>query len=373
MKTLVEKDLVYEKGRPLRRYYLSDEGWEVATRITNVNKGLGQVNDTVIRSVTSFPEESDSTLSFDKSKQEHGDALMALHLSRKDSSGSKDRELIEDPGLSGAGYRLGGVLVDKFNTFSSSRGLKSLTGPSTTGHDFIELSSSPEPQVGQEVTDTLTTIESRCEILKPSSEPFLINKEFPIQPQGTSTLLRSTFNSDIQPISLEPGTFKVHLVIDSREVRAKNDRDYIQEELIKKGVNPLVRPLELGDFFWVAKCNDSSLLSGKGEEGDEIALDWIIERKRLDDLVGSIKDGRFHEQKFRLSKSGVKNVVYIIEEFTMSSESVLNYHEAIQTAIASTQVVDGYFVKKTQKLDDTIRYLARMTTLLKSLYEVCGA
>ena len=33
----------------------------------------------------------------------------------------------------------------------------------------------------------------------------------------------------------------------------------------------------------------------------EMVLDYIIERKRMDDLVGSIIDGRFHEQKVRRS------------------------------------------------------------------------
>src|SRR5271154_1819601 len=33
MKTLIGKDLVDEHGRPLRRYMLTDEGWEVAKRI----------------------------------------------------------------------------------------------------------------------------------------------------------------------------------------------------------------------------------------------------------------------------------------------------------------------------------------------------
>jgi crossover junction endonuclease MUS81 len=33
MKTLVQKDLVYEYGRLLRRYLLTDEGWEIAKRI----------------------------------------------------------------------------------------------------------------------------------------------------------------------------------------------------------------------------------------------------------------------------------------------------------------------------------------------------
>lgn len=33
MKTLLSKDLVYEKGGPTRRYFLTEEGWEVARRI----------------------------------------------------------------------------------------------------------------------------------------------------------------------------------------------------------------------------------------------------------------------------------------------------------------------------------------------------
>ena len=85
--------------------------------------------------------------------------------------------------------------------------------------------------------------------------------------------------------------------------------------------------------------------------------------------MGSITDGRFQEQKFRLRKSGVRNVVYLIEEFSLSAEKRAKFHEAIQSAIASTQVVNGYFVKRTQKLDDTIRYLARMTRMLKAIYE----
>lgn len=125
--------------------------------------------------------------------------------------------------------------------------------------------------------------------------------------------------------------------------------------------------------MWVAKFKDPTFLSRYGEEGDEIMLDWIIERKRLDDLVGSIKDGRFHEQKFRLRRSGIKNVIYLIEEFNVtydsSSASALKYQEMVASAIASTQVVNGYFVKKTRNLDDSIRYLARMTSLLRKMYE----
>jgi crossover junction endonuclease MUS81 len=54
----------------------------------------------------------------------------------------------------------------------------------------------------------------------------------------------------------------------------------------------------------------------------------------------------------------------------MSAEVLSKYQEATESAIASTQVVDGYFVKRTQKVDDTIAYLTRLTAMLKDLYEV---
>ncbi|KAI0136504.1 hypothetical protein BJ170DRAFT_14535 [Xylariales sp. AK1849] len=174
---------------------------------------------------------------------------------------------------------------------------------------------------------------------------------------------------NFRPIRLASGSFTVNLVLDVREIRSKTDRDYMQEELTKKGVKPIMRSLELGDALWIAKCHDPHFLARTGAEGDEVVLDWIVERKRLDDLIGSIKDGRFHEQKFRLRRSGVKHVVYIVEEMALDPSNQQKYEEAVQSAMASTQVVNGYFLKKTQKMDDTIRYLTRMTMRLKKQYE----
>jgi len=39
MKTLLSKELVYERGRPTKRYALTDEGWEVAKTIEQVTSG----------------------------------------------------------------------------------------------------------------------------------------------------------------------------------------------------------------------------------------------------------------------------------------------------------------------------------------------
>ena len=116
-----------------------------------------------------------------------------------------------------------------------------------------------------------------------------------------------------------------------------NSHRLVQNELAKKGVNPIMRSLELGDALWVAKCHDANFLSRLGAEGDEVVLDYIVERKRLDDLISSVKDGRFHEQKFRLKRSGIKNVVYIVEEISMDADVLDKRAEMVQSAIASTQ------------------------------------
>jgi crossover junction endonuclease MUS81 len=62
-------------------------------------------------------------------------------------------------------------------------------------------------------------------------------------------------------------------------------------------------------------------------------------------------------------------VFYVIEEFNMD-EAIRFGQQAVQTALASTHVVDGFFVKHTTSIDETIDYLDRLTKALKKEYEV---
>ncbi|KAK9472446.1 uncharacterized protein V1510DRAFT_417539 [Dipodascopsis tothii] len=155
-----------------------------------------------------------------------------------------------------------------------------------------------------------------------------------------------------------PGTFTIRLVIDNREIQSQKDRDYFGNKLADEDVEVDVRPLGLGDVLWIARHNQSS---------EEVVLDYIAERKRLDDLISSITDGRFHEQKFRLSRSGLANVFYIVEE--RGGVDVGTFLESVQTALSSTQIINGFYLQRTSGVDDTIRYLARMNRLIKRIYE----
>ncbi|KAL8726332.1 MAG: hypothetical protein Q9181_006091, partial [Wetmoreana brouardii] len=398
MTTLVNKDLVKETSRPQRRYALTDEGWEIAEKIKKARKGddggpgIG-------------PAQRPTVPSFQASALAIGnnDAIVVPGTHRFEERpplANRSNQTMAQTSSS-SGKRLGGAVNDAFGTLASSKDrTKSGTNARApflptresgsvevnieddaalaarlqteednrvrdAGHDvdFVELLSSPPPEPRPPARLDRQVIPPRFN--QPSVPRDSESPQRETSRQAHSTFVPPTFQSTC----LQPGTFTIELILDTREIRSVDDRSYIEKALISQSIRPTVRSLPLGDFFWVAKCHDPALLARYGEEGDEIALDYIIERKRLDDLINSIKDGRFHEQKFRLRRSGVKNVVYLIEDTSVSQETRTKYFEAVQSAIASTQVVNGFFVKRTKGLDDTIRYLTRMTRMLKSTYE----
>lgn len=70
----------------------------------------------------------------------------------------------------------------------------------------------------------------------------------------------------------------------------KTNIDKVTSELSSLNVIFEMRRLSVGDFAWI--CRDKT--------GKELMLPYILERKRLDDLSGSITDDRFHEQKVNI-------------------------------------------------------------------------
>ena len=396
MKTLVDKDLVKETSRPQRRYALTDEGWEVAGKLKKAGKGISDGDD------GTHPPLRDTSLGVGASSEVNIDPIVGnqSRRGRPPSANHPDGHISQDSNV--VGQRLGGAVTDKYGTMLSSKPSKpigmganvdtvtpqpldithsttyddarlaarlqadenSRRGVKDTNLDFVELLSSSPPRAS--VPAVRRERSAQIDIDRASTQ-----RDSEALAEVASGTHKATFvPPTFEPIHLQPGAFTVELILDNREIRSREDRGYIEKELISKGIRPTVRALPLGDFFWVAKCTDPQFLSCHGEEGSEVALDYIIERKRLDDLISSIKDGRFHEQKFRLRRTGVKNVVYLLEDIAIGQETRAKYYDMVQTAIASTQVVNGYFMKRTRGIDDTIRYLTRMTRTLKEMYEV---
>ncbi|XP_020631790.1 crossover junction endonuclease MUS81-like [Orbicella faveolata] len=167
------------------------------------------------------------------------------------------------------------------------------------------------------------------------------------------------------------GTFDIVLCVDVNETttgQAKSRKDALIPELKNNGVQFDVRKLQLGDFLWVARertVPTPGCLSVPVAR--ELVLDYIIERKRMDDLCGSIIDGRFREQKFRLRHCGLRHPIYLVEDFGSIQHMSLPENTLLQ-AIVNTQVVDGFFVKRTCDLKESVAYLTVMTRYLQRLY-----
>ncbi|ESZ90595.1 hypothetical protein SBOR_9028 [Sclerotinia borealis F-4128] len=273
MKTLINKDFVYTKKNPASRYYLTDEGWDLADTINaSGDPKLGRAND--FQPV--------------------------------------------EPGPSGRTSR----------------------------------------NQGEESDSELEEIESSS---RPRSKT---NPNIPDIPDGDSMTI-PTF----EPIILRPGTFTVELIVDAREVVSAKNRDGIPNQLTDMGVPHSVRALPLGDFLWVARVHPDQARWLDLGTSQLIMLDYIMERKRLDDLISSLKDGRYEEQKFRLKKSGITNVKYLIEHKQVDPDVMEQWDTSINTAIARMTIQDHINVKQTLDLGESLRYLQRMTHLLKKQYE----
>uniref|UniRef100_A0AAQ6AF50 Crossover junction endonuclease MUS81 n=1 Tax=Amphiprion ocellaris TaxID=80972 RepID=A0AAQ6AF50_AMPOC len=142
------------------------------------------------------------------------------------------------------------------------------------------------------------------------------------------------------------------------------------KELQRNGVNFDVRKLNVGDFLWVAREKVTPVPGQlRLPAGRELVLDYIIERKRMDDLCGSIIDGRFREQKFRLKRCGLRRPIYLVEECGTAASHLSLPEATLQQAIINTQVIDGFFVKRVQDVRESAAYLTVMTRFLNKLYQ----
>ncbi|KAK3753628.1 hypothetical protein QZH41_014733 [Actinostola sp. cb2023] len=131
---------------------------------------------------------------------------------------------------------------------------------------------------------------------------------------------------------LSTGSFDVVLCVDFIETTGgaqRSRKDALVKELTNNGVDFDVRKLQVGDFAWVAREKTRPVPGQLSlPVGRELVLDYIIERKRMDDLNHSIIDGRFREQK----------------------------------------VADGFFIKRTRDTKESVAYLTLMTRFIQSFY-----
>ncbi|XP_008286978.1 crossover junction endonuclease MUS81 isoform X2 [Stegastes partitus] len=171
---------------------------------------------------------------------------------------------------------------------------------------------------------------------------------------------------------LLPGTYEIILCVDFIETTGGSNhrKQELVKELQRNRVNFDIRKLNVGDFLWVAREKVTPVPGQlRVPAGRELVLDYIIERKRMDDLCGSIIDGRFREQKFRLKRCGLHRPVYLVEEHGTAASHLSLPEATLQQAIVNTQVVDGFFVKRVQDVRESAAYLTIMTRYLNKVYQ----
>ena len=115
-----------------------------------------------------------------------------------------------------------------------------------------------------------------------------------------------------------------------------------------------IEVLDLGDIII---CDD------KGKEK------IIIERKTLNDLASSIKDGRYSEQSYRLNSLSMHNhnIVYLIEGDIHNYNNKYNKikPETLQVTMFCLQYYKGFSLFKTRDKMETAEYILRITNKLQ--------
>jgi crossover junction endonuclease MUS81 len=180
----------------------------------------------------------------------------------------------------------------------------------------------------------------------------------------TTESLPSIPQWDPIPVQTIPaGEYDIVLLLDNRETFRK-DREYFNRALSAKGINVGTVPLPLGDVLWVARAKNTI------DHPVDIVLDYIVERKRIDDFVASIKDNRWKEQKNRIGNSGIPNMLYLVEEprslAHIPGQSI--GAPAVMSAKCSTIFCSHFHLQKTTSAEETVDWLATMTKTIKYLW-----
>jgi len=145
------------------------------------------------------------------------------------------------------------------------------------------------------------------------------------------------------------------VVIDYREIALFR---LCQQQIDKyniKNVYLVIENLPLGDI--IITSDDKELV--------------IIERKSLNDLASSIKDGRYNEQSFRLNNYNIHNhnIIYLIEgdwnDYNRGNfNKTINQH-TLMSSIVSINYYKGFSLYRTQTISESALYIVYLADKLK--------
>lgn len=153
---------------------------------------------------------------------------------------------------------------------------------------------------------------------------------------------------------LKAGTFEVILIVDQREK--------IDIVSLEGSMRTETRTLACGDFLWIARPRGIQ----PNDKTKDLVLDYVIERKTLNDLSSSIADGRFEQQKQRLLNCGVRRPVYLIEDCANLRTMITS--SGLAQAAVNILTHDGIDVERVKNVAHSNDYLISMTKCIEKLY-----
>ena len=131
----------------------------------------------------------------------------------------------------------------------------------------------------------------------------------------------------------------VQIIVDSRETKLFSLLTERDLDIYKDNISIQKEQLELGDIHIIFN-----------------EITYIYERKTVNDLLSSIKDGRYKEQKNRLLANSFNNN-YIIEGDTITSNKNFKNQKTLTSVYLNSIYRDKINVFFTTNIDDTATFL----------------
>ncbi|KAK9157375.1 hypothetical protein Scep_003949 [Stephania cephalantha] len=158
--------------------------------------------------------------------------------------------------------------------------------------------------------------------------------------------------------------YDVILMLDDREQftnsKGSRSRKIVENICSEFKIKVEVRRLPVGDGIWIARHKHVE---------NEYVLDFIVERKNVDDLRHSIRDNRYRDQKLRLLRCGLRKIIYLVEGDPNFSEAT----ESIKTACFTTEILEGFDVQRTSGLADTLKRYGHLTLAITDYYRALSS
>ncbi|KAF7111370.1 hypothetical protein CFC21_111394 [Triticum aestivum] len=150
--------------------------------------------------------------------------------------------------------------------------------------------------------------------------------------------------------------YEVVLILDDRDTFGPRSRRKVVDNIRSQFNIPVeIKLLPVGDALWIARHK---------ELDTDYVLDFIVERKNVDNLLGSIKDNRYKDQKLRLKKCGLRKLIYLVE----GDVNTVDGSESVKTACFTTEVLEGFDVQRTTGYADTEKKYGHLTGSIIDYY-----